>query len=390
MKKTTPAPARAHTAKDSSSSKPAASKLYAVILAGGRGERFWPLGRASRPKQFVDLFGGKPLIRHAVDRLRGLVPPSRILVITSRDLVPATREALPMLGPDAVVGEPEGRDTAAACALATAFVHHRGGPDATLCILTADHLVADPAGFRATLAAASGVCSRRDVLGLIGIAPTRPATGYGYVELGAPFSGPGSAPGFRKVARFVEKPNLGTAATYVASGRFVWNSGMFVWRVATFEEALRRFRPALAEAVLGRILPAFGNQAKLDAALDRVYPTLEKISVDYAIMEKASNLVAVRGSFGWDDVGAWPSAGAHLAADGSGNAAHGLVASLAAAENVFVNTQHGHLLAAMGVENLVVVHTPDATLVCTREAADGLKALVRQIGADAATAKFVR
>ena len=390
MKKTTPAPARAHTAKGSSSSKPAASKLYAVILAGGRGERFWPLGRASRPKQFVDLFGGKPLIRHAVDRLRGLVPPSRILVITSRDLVPATREALPMLGPDAVLGEPEGRDTAAACALATAFVHHRGGPDATLCILTADHLVADPAGFRATLAAASGVCSRRDVLGLIGIAPTRPATGYGYVELGAPFSGPGSAPGFRKVARFVEKPNLGTAATYVASGRFVWNSGMFVWRVATFEEALRRFRPALAEAVLGRILPAFGNQAKLDAALDRVYPALEKISVDYAIMEKASNLVAVRGSFGWDDVGAWPSAGAHLPADGSGNTAHGLVASLAAAENVFVNTQHGHLLAAMGVENLVVVHTPDATLVCTREAADGLKALVRQIGADAATAKFVR
>lgn len=366
------------------------SKLYAVILAGGRGERFWPLGRASRPKQFVDLFGGKPLIRHAVDRLRGLVPPSRILVVTSRDLVPATRKALPMLRPDCVLGEPEGRDTAAACALATAFVHRRGGPDATLCILTADHLIADPAGFRATLAAASGVCARRDVLGLVGIAPTRPATGYGYVELGAPFAGPGSAPGFRKVARFVEKPNLGTAATYVASGRFVWNSGMFVWRVSTFEEALRRFRPELARAVLDGILPAFGDERKLRAALDRVYPTLEKISVDYAIMEKASNLVAVRGDFGWDDVGAWPSAGAHLGSDAAGNAVHGLVSALAATENVFVNTQDGHVLAAMGVENLVVVHTADATLVCTREAADGLKALVRGLGADPATARFVK
>ena len=389
--KTKPARSAKPAAKPAAARKtaPAASKFYAVILAGGRGERFWPVGRASRPKQFVDLFGGKPLIRHAVDRLRGLVPPSRILVVTSRDLVPATREALPMLKPDCIVGEPEGRDTAAACALATAFVHLRGGPDATMCILTADHLIAAPDAFRATLAAASGVCARRDVLGLIGIAPTRPATGYGYVELGAPFSGPGSAPGFRKVARFVEKPNLGTAATYVASGRFVWNSGMFVWRVATFEEALRRFRPALADAVETKIRPAMGDARSLDAALAKVYPTLEKISVDYAIMEKASNLVAVRGDFGWDDVGAWPSAGAHLGQDSDGNAVHGLVRTLAAKSGVFVNAQRGHLLAAMGVDGLVVVHTPDATLVCTREAADGLKALVRGLGADPATSSFV-
>lgn len=370
-------------------SAPPKSKLFAVVLAGGRGERFWPLGRASRPKQFVDLFGGKPLIRHAVDRLRGLVPPSRILVVTSRDLVAATREALPHLPPDNILGEPVGRDTAAACALATAWVGWRGSPRDTLCILTADHLVADHAAFRATLAAASDVCARRDVLGLVGIAPTRPATGYGYVELGAPLSGPGAAPGFRKVVRFVEKPNLGTAATYVASGRFVWNSGMFVWRAGVFSEALRRFRPALADAVAREIAPAFGESANLAAALERVYPALEKISVDYAIMEKAPNLVAVRGDFGWDDVGAWPSAGSHLASDGAGNAVHGLASSLASTGNVFVNVQEGHVLAAMGVDGLVVVHTPDATLVCTRDAADGLKALVRKLGDDPATARFV-
>lgn len=358
--------------------KKPSSRLFAVILAGGRGERFWPIGRASRPKQFVDLFGSKPLIRHAVDRLRGLVPPSRILVVTSRDLVDATREALPQLPPDQILGEPVGRDTAAACALASAWVAWRGRPGDTLCILTADHLIADTAEFRRVLADASAICAARDVMGLIGINPTRPATGYGYVELGSPFSAAGLPKGFRRVARFVEKPNLGTAATYVASGRFVWNSGMFVWRAETFAAALRKFRPALAQAVECEIAPCFGTPA-LDGALDRVYPALEKISVDYAIMEKAPNLVAVRGDFGWDDVGAWPSAGAHLPHDSSGNAVCGLVEALAAKDNVFVNTQSGHVLAAMGVEGIVAIHTPDATLVCSREAADGLKALVRSL-----------
>ena len=188
------------------------------------------------------------------------------------------------------------------------------------------------------------------------------------------------------MARFVEKPNLGTAATYVASGRFAWNSGMFVWRAETFAAALRRFRPALADAVERELSPHFGDRRALDRALDRVYPTLEKISVDYAIMEKAPNLVAVRGDFGWDDVGAWPSAGAHLPHDESGNAVCGLVSSLAASGNVFVNTQKGHLLAVMGVEGLVAIHTPDATLVCTRDAADGLKALVRRLAEDPKTA----
>ena len=362
--------------------------LYAAILAGGRGERFWPVGRASRPKQFVDLFGGKPLIALAVDRLRGLVPPERVLVVTSRDLVPATRAALPALPPEQILGEPQGRDTAAACALATAFVAAKAGEDAVVCILTADHLIADAAAFRRTLAAAASIAARRPVMGLIGIRPTHPATGYGYVELGAPVSGAGLPKGFRRVRRFVEKPNLGTAATYVQSGRFVWNSGMFVWRAGTFRAALAAFRPALL-AAMDRVAPKLGTPAQ-GAALAREYAKLERISVDYAVMEKAPNLVAVRGDFGWDDVGTWASAGAHFPADAEANAVHGLVRALAAHGNAVVNAEKGHLVALFGAEDLVVVHTRDATLVCPKASADGLKALVRALGEDPATKAFVR
>ncbi|MBR1608652.1 MAG: mannose-1-phosphate guanylyltransferase, partial [Kiritimatiellae bacterium] len=269
------------------------------------------------------------------------------------------------------------------------WVASRAGSNAVVAILTADHLMADVAGFRRTLASAAQAAEARPVMALIGIKPSYPATGYGYVELGGPAGGRGFPAGFRKVARFVEKPNLGTAATYVKSGRFVWNSGMFVWRVSTFREALARHRPVLL-AAMKRIAPAFGSPRALAAALRREYPALEKISVDYAVMEKADNLVAARGDFGWDDVGSWTNAGGHFPADASGNAVYGAAQLLAASDNVVVNAGRGHLVAVMGASDLVVVHTDRATLVCTRAAAPGLKSLVSQIAADPATADFVK
>lgn len=360
--------------------------IYAVILAGGRGERFWPVGRHSRPKQFVDIFGGRPLIAHAVERLRGLVDPSHVLVITSADLVRATRRALPMLAPGQILGEPQGRDTAAACATASAWVASLGGEDATVCILTADHLIADRKRFRETLAAAAEITAKRPVMSVIGIKPSFPATGYGYIEAGAPVSGSGLPSGFRRVKRFVEKPNLGTATTYVESGRFSWNSGMFVWRAGVFAAALEKFRPALHSTYV-KLRDAFGRPgfAKLFKA---EYAGVEKISVDYAVMEKADNLVAARGDFGWDDVGTWVSAGAHFAKDAGGNAVHGDVVALAAAGNTVANVQKGHVVALFGASDLVVVHTADATLVCPKSSADGLKALVKSMAADPAHAKF--
>ena len=317
------------------------------------------------------------------------MPPERIRIVTSRDLVRATRRALPALPPSSIVGEPCGRDTAAACALGTELVRAAAGDSAIVAILTADHLMADPEKFRQTLADAGRAAAARPVMALVGIQPTHPATGYGYVELGRPASG--LPKGFRKVARFVEKPDSETAAQCLKSGRFVWNSGMFVWQVSVFRDALRRHRPALLDA-MDTLAPLAGRGGpRFAAALSRAYAALEKISVDYAVMEKADNLVAVRGDFGWDDVGSWTSAGAHFAADGSGNAVSGLVRALAAAGNVAVNTEpSGHVVALLGVKDLVVVHTRDATLVASREGTARMKELFASLSSDPAPEIFVK
>ncbi len=353
-----------------------ANNLFAVIMAGGRGERFWPASRFSRPKQFVSLFGGKPLLATAVERLRGLVPPERILVVTSADLAALSRETLPELPPENVLGEPFGRDTAAACALGTAWAAWKGGDSATVAVLTADHLVARPDVFRKTLADTAALVAREGAIGVMGIVPQYPATGFGYLEAGAPIDG-GAETSFMAVKRFVEKPDEATARQYVASGRHFWNSGMFVWTVATFFDALKTFRPPLFE-MAGRMRGRFGA-ADFDAALLAEYEKLEKISVDYAVMEKARNLVAARGDFGWDDVGTWVSAADHFEQVGDGNAAHGACEFLRATGNTVVNDAPDHLVAVMGVEDLVVVHTADATLVCAKRNAQELKELVRQI-----------
>ena len=350
---------------------------YAVIMAGGRGERFWPLSRAARPKQFVDLFEGKPLIRHAADRLEGVVPPDHIFVVTSRDLVPATREALPALPPEQIVGEPVGRDTAAACALATELVAHRAGSEsAALAILTADQLMGNLPVFRRTLSDAFRLVSESPVIATIGIAPAFPATGFGYIEAGEPLPFAGET-SFHRVARFVEKPDAATATAYVAGGRHFWNSGMFLWTVRTFREALRRHRPALAEG-FATLSPTLGT-AGFEPALERLYASIERISVDYAVMEHADNIVMARGDFVWDDVGSLAALSGHFPADAAGNVMLGSAVLRDAERDIVVSREDGHLVAVFGASDLIVVHTPDATLVCPRARSAELKALVKQI-----------
>ncbi len=350
--------------------------LHAVIMAGGRGERFWPISRTARPKQFVSLFGGKPLIAHAVDRLEGLVSPEHILVVTSADLVQRSHEALPMLPQANVIGEPFGRDTAAACALGTAWAAWRGGDAATVAILTADHLIAQPARFRQTLADSAAAVAESTAIGVIGITPDHPATGYGYIESAGALDRGTETP-FMHVRRFVEKPDLNTARDYVASGRHFWNSGMFLWSVRTFKDALRRHHPPLL-AMAERMQGVFGTPDFERVLLD-AYGRLERISVDYAIMEKVDTLIAAQGDFGWDDVGTWASAASHFEHDADDNARHGLAELLESTGNTVVNDEQGHLVALMGVEDLVVVHTRDATLVCRRDCAQRLKELVKRI-----------
>lgn len=350
---------------------------YAVIMAGGRGERFWPLSRIARPKQFIDLFGGKPLLQLAVERLEGLVPPERILIVTSRDLAAASREAAPGLPPENIVGEPCGRDTAAACALGTELVAARqGGDPATLAILTADQLMQDVPVFQQTLRDAFAMAAASPCIVTIGIAPTHPATGFGYIEAAAKLDS-GHATVFHKVERFVEKPDVATATAYLAGGRHFWNAGMFVWSVDTFRQSLRAFRPVLADA-MSALAPSIGTPG-FEGALEATYAGLERISVDYAVMEHARNIVMARGAFGWDDVGAWGAVANHFAADAAGNVVVGACESLDARGNLVLSDAK-HLVALYGVEDLVVVHTPDATLVCPRARAQEIKDLVRKIG----------
>lgn len=357
---------------------------YAVILAGGSGERFWPLSTHSRPKQFVTLFGGKPLIRHAVERLAGLVPPERVLIVTSADLAEASAEACPSVPRGNIVGEPCRRDTAAASALACGLVAARD-PDGIAIILTADQLVVDEAAFRQTLADAVAVASRDACIVTIGIEPDYPATGFGYIEAAEPL-GTGTATPFRRARRFVEKPDEATAKEYLATGNFSWNSGMFIWSARTMAAAVRRFTPGLAPLLE---LPAgVRDAAELAARLGAVYPGLEKISVDYAIMERFENIVVARGAFGWDDVGTWPSVAKHFEADADGNVAVGAVETMDCHGGIVISNGD-RLTAVLGLDDVVVVQSGNATLVCPKSRAQDLKKLVRQIGLRPDGAKYI-
>ncbi|MEI8243798.1 MAG: sugar phosphate nucleotidyltransferase [bacterium] len=355
---------------------------YAVIMAGGRGERFWPLSTAARPKQFLTLFGGKALLTQAVDRLAGLIPPERILVITSRDLVPATRDAAWNLPAENIIGEPLGRDTAAACALACALVTRRD-PQGVVCILTADQLMADVATFRRILSDSVGVAASRDVIVTIGVEPTCPATGFGYIESAGKLE-TGTATVFQQALRFVEKPTAAVAAGYVADGRHCWNAGMFIWRVEVMRQAIAQHAPHLQDLCQKA---AETPPAGLDSLLDAIYPPLPKISVDFAIMERLKNIVVARGSFGWDDVGTWAAVGNHIPSDPAGNVVVGACEAMDSAGNVVIS--EGRLTALLGVKNVVVVHAGDVTLVCDRDRVQDLKKLVQQVGKRADGAKYV-
>ncbi len=349
---------------------------FAVVLAGGRGERFWPLSTARRPKQLLALVGERPMIAQTVERLSGLTPPERILVITNAEHVGATRERVPELPPENIVGEPMGRDTAAAVALAAALVRARD-PTAVFAILPADHAIGAPDRFRATLAAAFAAAARHEALIVIGIPPAAPLPSFGYIEAGDPRFAEEGRP-FHAVRRFVEKPDVETARRYLAAGRFYWNAGMFVWSLKSLDAALARHAPRYAE--LSRRLSEAAAGADLEAAIRDAYAPLEKISIDYALMEKADNILMIPADFPWDDVGTWAALRHHFPADENGNVAVGDFAALDARGNTVYSP--GRLTALLGVDDLIVVHTENATLICRRDRADEVKKMVRHLQND--------
>jgi mannose-1-phosphate guanylyltransferase len=345
--------------------------LYALILAGGSGERFWPLSRKARPKQLLSLFSEETLLEATMRRLDGLVPKEQILILTNADQESSVRALCSSLPPENIIAEPAKRDTAAAIALGAGWIA-RHSPDATMMVLPADHVIRDAAGFQRTLKVAVAAAEETGELVTIGIKPTWACPGFGYIEQGEQchlLTGPSDPPAY-EVVRFREKPNAELAESFLAQGHFRWNAGMFIWTVPAIVGAFKRHAPELGDFI-GRL----HGGGDLAALLRDHFPSLPKISIDYAIMEKAGRVLVVESAFDWDDVGGWTAVAKYLTSDTAGNQGNCALKTLDA-ENNIVFSKSGRTIALLGVNDLIVVETPDALLVCHRHEAEKIKQLV--------------
>lgn len=351
---------------------------FVVIIAGGKGERFWPQSRARRPKHLLPIVGSKPMLAQTLDRVRPLVPAKNILVITSAVQEAAVREVCKKLPAANIIAEPVGRDTAPAVGLAAALVGARD-PQGIFAVLPADHVIHDAKTYQRDLRAAFAAAESEPVMVTIGIAPTEPATGFGYIQRGEEWKRFEKVPVYR-VKRFVEKPKLEVAQEYLASGDYVWNAGMFVWSVPVVNAALAQHAPEL-DAGFKPLRAALAKKRALGPVLKKVYPKLAKISVDYALLEKSDNVVVLPSSFDWDDVGAWPAVPRHYKPDPAGNVSRGRVIVENGRNNI-VFSEGSHLVTVLGADDLIVVHTPDATLVAPKEKAQEIKQLLKRIEAE--------
>jgi len=346
------------------------SPFLMFIMAGGSGERFWPLSRKAKPKHLLKLVSSKTLLEETVCRLRPLAKkPSDLLVLTNHEQVPGVRKAMPRFPKSSLIPEPAKRDTAPAAALATALALRRH-PDAVLALLPADAVIGKHPIFRSQLAAAARAAATSPCFVTLGIKPTYPATGFGYLHLGdKTLAGVKGGP-FLKVKRFVEKPPLAKAKGYVKSGQYAWNAGIFVWKASTFlAEACRK------QSALAKFIEKFPKKGSFTAYLKREFPKLPKISVDYAIMEGARSVLALRAAFPWDDVGSWTALPAHLPSDKYRNTFRGPVLSMES-RNSLALAHGGRPVALLGADNLVVVDTPDALLVCPKDRVQEVKKLM--------------
>jgi mannose-1-phosphate guanylyltransferase len=350
--------------------------LYAVIMAGGSGTRFWPKSRRDRPKQLLKLAGERTMIQQTVDRIAPLVPYDQILVITGADQAEATREQLPELPAENIIAEPCPRDTAPCVGLAAWHVRRRSA-DATMILMPADHVIEPTETFLASIrAAVSVVQAQPGALVTFGITPTRPETGYGYIERGERFSQEGQ-PSIYRVAQFREKPDRPTAERFLAAGRFVWNSGIFIWKAATILGELETHCPALA-ASLARVGNAIGTSEEA-AVISEEYPRLERAPIDKAVMEKAALVFVVEVGYSWNDVGDWRALAGLLPSDGANNAIQGDIVVDGAKDSILISDDGG-LIVALGVEDLIVVQSGQATLVARKDQLDRLKSVVEKLG----------
>ncbi|MFO1483574.1 MAG: mannose-1-phosphate guanylyltransferase [Verrucomicrobiaceae bacterium] len=345
-------------------------KRYALILAGGSGQRFWPISRDAQPKQLLNLFGDKTLLELTIERLDGFVPKENILILTNKQQEASVRAIVKDLPKENIVAEPEKRDTAPAIALAVGWVVARD-PMATMIVLPADHLIQNKAEFQRVLTSAAVAAENSGNLVTIGIKPTWPCPSYGYVERGRK-AGIGGMKDLAawEVVRFREKPNPDLAEHFISQGNFLWNAGMFIWTIPAIFSELSRHCPVLADFV-----SELRGSKDFNATVTKQFGKLPKLSIDYALMEKASRVLNIEATFDWDDVGNWTSVGRYLKTDGDGNQFNCALSQLDAASNI-VFSQTGQHIALIGVQDLIVVAAKDGLLVASRSKAESIKKIV--------------
>jgi mannose-1-phosphate guanylyltransferase len=348
--------------------------IYALVLAGGSGERFWPLSRRARPKQLLRLVSERTLLEETIARLNGWVPAERIVVLTNVDQEPAVRALLKDLPAENILAEPMKRDTAAAVALGAGWVALRDHA-ATMVVLPADHVIKDRVAFQETMTIATAAAEITGSVVTVGIKPTWACPGFGYIEQGPPVRLPNSAGkgAVHHVVRFREKPNVDLADAFLRSGNFRWNAGMFVWSVPTLLSEFNRHAPELAD-----FISQLRSGNRFHEVLAERFAKLPRVSFDYAIMEKADRVLVVEATFDWDDVGSWSAVANYFARDADDNAAN-RPTTIADSTNNIVFVEDGTDVALMGVHNLIIVRTGDALLVCHRHQAEKIKTLIGKL-----------
>jgi mannose-1-phosphate guanylyltransferase len=349
----------------------------AVLLAGGRGTRFWPRSRTRTPKQILNIVGTKTMLGETVARLDPLIPARNIWAITNSEQAAAVRRELRKVPRAQILAEPVGRNTAAAIGLAAVHLARKHG-DALMAVLPSDAHVEDAEGYRKVVCAALEQAQEKGRMVVLGITPSRPETGYGYIERGGAAAWPNGTPSYI-VRRFTEKPELDVARRYVASGKYFWNAGMFFWRASTFLDNLKKFLPVTHEA-LSELAETIGTK-RYATMLARIYPQLEDISVDYAVMERATRGASARqvsmipAKIGWSDVGSWAAVYELLSAKDGSNVSAGDAFTMDAERNYFWSPKK--FVAAIGVHDLVLVETDDAVLLCARERSQDVGKIVK-------------
>ncbi len=350
--------------------------LFAIIMAGGSGTRFWPKSRRDRPKQLLTLHGDASMLQQTVARIAPLVPAERIFVVTGADQAEATRAQLPRIPAANVVAEPRPRDTAPCVGLAAEIVAAQD-PDGVMIVMPADHVIRPEQVFiNAVKAAVAVVEDAPASLVTFGVKPTRPETGYGYIQRGEALEAREGV-AVHRVAQFREKPDRGTAERFLASGDYAWNAGIFVWRARAILNEIRRHKPLLG-AALARVGAAWGTSAGPDV-LAAEFPEMERTPIDKAVMEKAGDVKVLEVVYDWNDVGDWRALRSLLPADADGNAVRGDVAAVDTRNSVILSDDGG-LIATIGLDDVVVVQAGGATLVARRDRLDQLKAMVEGLG----------